>query len=581
MTKKHNKAPPKQHKLLALVCINASNMACHSVYSVLASFFPQAAHAKGLTGEPIGLVFAIFAAVVFASAPLVAPMLSYHGKRQVYVAGLATVSSATIAFAFADHISNPTAYLTWCLALRCVQGFGSALEETAAYALIAEIDPHAVSFNLGVTEVSTGLGYMIGPAIGGFLFAQGGFALPFLLIGASLLPAILLVRAVVSDDRASAMRVSDAPPPGADAEAADDEEEEESPAVPLLALMRRPQIFTAVCAAVLGNVDYAFLEPTLAEHVEEVASSPQAIGLLFSIISFTYTASAPLVGWVSHRRRLGPRNVVIMGLLLGAASFLIVGPSPLLGGMAGGAHGEHVSLGWLCFALFLFGLAEGMSMTPLLEDMMLSCADLGEGAINSLSALMTSAFSLGQMIGPLLGAFLSPRLGFAWATTGVSAAILLLAVALLYLRSISPKHRRAYCEFGCGAGGGSRRPRRRKGSHAASELPATELAGLTQDDSGRRADPAKGGQRGDEGDSESEWETDSETDVAAGASQAAATAAHDERKERTAQTSTRSAKKALDDVRTPPTPVSPGPEPSPAGAAAMKRPLSAEWKTYA
>lgn len=480
--------PVREHKVLALVCINASNMACHSVYSVLASFFPQAARAKGLSSELIGLVFAIFAAVVFASAPFVAPMLSRHGKRKVYLAGLATVSASTIAFAFAEHIEEPGAYLAWCLALRCVQGFGSALEETAAYALIADLDPGAVSFNLGVTEVSTGLGYMVGPAIGGLLFARGGFALPFLLIGAALLPALLLVRAVVRDDERGAIRLTDAPPPGALADAAAAEEEAEAPPPPLLLLLGRPQIAAAVGAAVLGNVDYAFLEPTLAEHVEEVASSPQTIGLLFSVISLTYTLSAPLVGWLSHRRRLGPRNVVICGLCLGCASFLVVGPSPLLCGLAGGSNGERVSLGWLCFALLLFGLAEGMSMTPLLDDMLLSCSDLGEGAINALSALMTSAFSFGQMAGPLLGAFLSPRIGFAWATTAVAAALGGLAAWLLYLRSVSRPHRTAHCELPCAPGWAGRRrgkaKRRRKGAHAAAGLATVELAGLTQHDGG-------------------------------------------------------------------------------------------------
>ncbi|KAG8459919.1 hypothetical protein KFE25_010968 [Diacronema lutheri] len=555
-------------KMLALVCINASNMACHSVYSVLASFFPQAAHAKGLTAEPIGLVFAIFAAVVFVSAPLAAPMLSQHGKRQIYVAGLATVSSATIAFAFADHIDNPTAYLWWCILLRCVQGFGSALEETAAYALIADIDPSAISFNLGVTEVSTGLGYMVGPAIGGFLFAQGGFALPFLLIGASLLPAILLVRAVVRDDRAS-MRVGDTAPDGAAADGADDDEGE-PPAVPLLALVAQPQIAAAVAAAVLGNVDYAFLEPTLAGHVEEVASSPQAIGLLFSVISLTYTLSSPLVGWLSHRRRLGPRNVVIGGLCLGAVSFLIVGPSPLLGPLLGAELGaQHVSLRWLCFALVLFGLAEGMSMTPLLEDMMLSCSHMGKGAINSLSALMTSAFSLGQMIGPLLGAFLSPRLGFRWATTLVSAALLLLALTMAVLRHHSRAHRRFYCEFG--ACPGARRARRTKGARKGGAHATTELAGLTQTTDGHPRRPAArdDSESEDESDSGSDGDSDERVD-ATDETEAYARAKADERTRRPERREARAS-----EDRGGPTPGQPR---TPADVA---RPASAEWTVCA
>jgi len=412
-------------KMLALVCINASNMACHSVYSVLASFFPQAAHAKGLTAEPIGLVFAIFAAVVFVSAPLAAPMLSQHGKRQIYVAGLATVSSATIAFAFADHIDNPTAYLWWCILLRCVQGFGSALEETAAYALIAEIDPEAVSFNLGVTEISTGLGYMIGPTVGGFLFSVGGFALPFVAIGVALLPAILLILWIVPDDRLTGRQQAAA-------------REELAASTPMRHLLARPQIFAIALTAILGNSDYAFLEPTLAGHVESIATSSTAVGMLFSVTSLTYTLAAPLMGWLSHKDKMGPRNVIILGIALQAAGFLLIGPSPLLP-LAHRAE-EAMSLSVLCGALFLFGLGEAMSMTPLMEDMMLSCVDRKDDAINALSALMTSCFSLGQMIGPLIGSFMAARLGFRWASTLLALGLMLHACVLVYLQRLSKPH---------------------------------------------------------------------------------------------------------------------------------------------
>mgnify|MGYP003684968187 CR=1 FL=1 len=287
-------------KCLVLVCINLSNLVCHSVYSVLASFFPQEARAKGLSDEPIGLVFAVFAAVIFISAPFVSTALNSHGKRAVYVSGQAIVAVGTMFFACADNITNLPAYFSWCFVLRCVQGFGSALEETAAYALIAEIDPEAVSFNLGVTEISTGLGYMIGPTVGGFLFSVGGFALPFVAIGVALLPAILLILWIVPDDRLTGRQQAAA-------------REELAASTPMRHLLARPQIFAIALTAILGNSDYAFLEPTLAGHVESIATSSTAVGMLFSVTSLTYTLAAPLMGWLSHKDKMGPRNVIILG----------------------------------------------------------------------------------------------------------------------------------------------------------------------------------------------------------------------------------------------------------------------------
>lgn len=426
------RVPPQTNrytKCLVLVCINLSNLVCHSVYSVLASFFPQEARAKGLSDEPIGFVFAVFAAVIFVSAPFVSTALNTHGKRAVYVSGQAIVAVGTMLFALANQIDNLPAYFTWCFVLRCVQGFGSALEETAAYALIAEIDPEAVSFNLGVTEISTGLGYMIGPTVGGLLFSAGGFALPFITIGVALIPAMLLIIWIVPDDRAGGRQQAAA-------------REDAGSSTPIRQLLARPQILIIALTAILGNSDYAFLEPTLAGHVESLASSSTAVGMLFSVTSLTYTVSAPLMGWLSHKDRMGPRNVIIWGaraprgrrrgsglspgrlrisgwrerarrmgwlvhaawlelsqargqcltrssmprshapappsarapgIAFQAAGFLLIGPSPLL--PFGPSAAESMSLGMLCFSLFLFGLGESMSMTPLMEDMM--CARRG------------------------------------------------------------------------------------------------------------------------------------------------------------------------------------------------------------
>mmetsp|Transcript_15267 Transcript_15267/g.41001 ORF Transcript_15267/g.41001 Transcript_15267/m.41001 type:complete len:498 (+) Transcript_15267:86-1579(+) len=419
--------PNRTAKYVVLVCINLSNLVCHSVYSVLASFFPQEARAKGLSDEPIGLVFAIFAAVIFVAAPFVSTALSRYGKRQVYVAGLAIVAVGTMLFSLAAWIENRPAYFAWCLALRCVQGLGSALEETAAYALIADIDPNAVSFNLGITEISTGLGYMVGPTLGGILFAMGGFAAPFICIGTALVPALFLIMWTVPDDSAAA---------GREAEAA-----AEAMATPLQTLLTMPQVFAIALVAVFGNSDYAFLEPTLAAHVETIAATSTQIGMLFSVTSLTYTLASPLMGWLSHQNRMGPRTVIWLGTALQAAGFLCIGPSPLLTVLLGyGLEDMPVSLPLVCLALFLFGLGEAMSMTPLMEDMMLSCVDRKADVINSLSALMTSCFSLGQMVGPLMGSFLSARVGFTWSSTLVGVVMAAQTALLVHLQRSSRRH---------------------------------------------------------------------------------------------------------------------------------------------
>ena len=79
----------------------------------------------------VGLIFASFACVIFVASPLAARLMSRHGKSYVYIAGVVIVSLSTISFAVADALPAGWPFTGWCLLMRLVQGFGSALEESA------------------------------------------------------------------------------------------------------------------------------------------------------------------------------------------------------------------------------------------------------------------------------------------------------------------------------------------------------------------------------------------------------------------------------------------------------------------
>ena len=55
--------------------------------------------------------------------------------------------------------------------------------------------------------------------------------------------------------------------------------------------------------------------------------------------------------------------------------------------------------------------------------MMSSCGASADTSVNALSSLMASSFSLGQMIGPLLGSAITERLGFVWACTAMALVL--------------------------------------------------------------------------------------------------------------------------------------------------------------
>ena len=94
-------------------------------------------------------------------------------------------------------------------------------------------------------------------------------------------------------------------------------------------------------------------------------------------------------------------------------------------------------------ALVVFGVGESMSMTPVMDDMMRSCGEQADESVNALSSLMASAFSFGQMIGPLIGAALTSRVGFSYASMlmAVSLAAHLAVITFVDVTRPRPKLR--------------------------------------------------------------------------------------------------------------------------------------------
>jgi len=408
----------RNNKILVMICTNIANLCCHAVYSVLASFFPQEAKAKGMSDDGVGLVFAIFAAVIFVCAPFAGRLMAKHGKVWVYIWGICLVSCSSILFSAASAMPAGVPFAAWCFTMRLIQGIGSALEETAMYAIIADLDTEHVTLYLGICEISTGLGYMIGPPLGGFLFSAGGFAMPFIVLGFAVAPAAMLLYSYM--------------PPDAYRNAKGEEKAD----VSMRTLLRNPQVMVIAAAAMLANSDYAFLEPTLGDHAARMglASTPDAIGMLFSVAMTSYTLSCPIIGMVAKRERLGPRTVIVSGLLLQLLGFVLIGPCPLL-------KLDGLGMGQMVAALVIFGIGESMSMTPVMDDMMRSCGEYADESVNALSSLMASAFSLGQMIGPLIGSALTSRAGFAWAATLMAVGLLIHVCIVMLLDTWRPRPR--------------------------------------------------------------------------------------------------------------------------------------------
>lgn len=61
---------------------------------------------------------------------------------------------------------------------------------TPYYAFIPILYPNKVEFAIGLAEIFTGGGFMVGPIVGSLLYSLGGYTTPFIVFGTSTLVVI-------------------------------------------------------------------------------------------------------------------------------------------------------------------------------------------------------------------------------------------------------------------------------------------------------------------------------------------------------------------------------------------------------
>lgn len=118
-----------------------------------------------------GILITIYAFMQFIFAPIIGGISDKYGRRPVLLLSLFGLGIDYLILAFAPNLS-------WMIIGRCLSGiFGASFTTAAAY--IADIsEPEKRAANFGMVAAFFGLGFIIGPAIGG-LVSSFGIRTPF------------------------------------------------------------------------------------------------------------------------------------------------------------------------------------------------------------------------------------------------------------------------------------------------------------------------------------------------------------------------------------------------------------------
>lgn len=250
----------------------------------------------------VGALLAAFSAMQFLCAPLLGALSDRFGRRPVLLLSLSGVCVNYLMLAWAPS-------LAWLFVGRLITG-ATAANVSAATAYIADVTPPAErAQRFGLVGAMFGLGFVLGPAMGGLLGGYG-LRLPFLaaaaLAGLNVLYGVFVLPESLAPERRRAFAWRRANPAGTLGVVAAD------PAYVRLA-------FAWCCAwFALGALQSSFV---LANDLR-LGWGPRENGAALAAVG---VGSAVVQGFVVRRLvpRLGERRAALLGYVLAAAAYLL------------------------------------------------------------------------------------------------------------------------------------------------------------------------------------------------------------------------------------------------------------------
>ena len=350
---------------------------------------PLFAHALNASPAEIGwIVMASTIPGVLISYP--AGALSDHlGQRRLLLASLVVFATAPFLYLL---IETP-----WQLmAVRFYHGFATAIFGTVASAAIAARYTADRAAKLSTYSSITLVGRSIAPFLGGFLISLASFNAVYFacaISGVLALGAGVLLR----ENDPTATTKNERPPFWAS----------------LTTVLRDRGIMLVSCVEAAQYLVFGAIEAFLALYASSLGIPAWQIGVILGVQLVSIVFAKPLMGRVSDR--VGRRQVIIPGLLIGAASVALLPLASNFFVLAG------LSL------LFGIGFATVTSSTTALV------ADLTQNSrYGSSMGVLRTVMDVGQSIGPVLTGWMVGMAGYGSAFS-LLAGIMVLAALLLGL----------------------------------------------------------------------------------------------------------------------------------------------------
>ncbi len=287
-----------------LVTVLIDVMGLGLIIPVVPQLVKQLSGSEVAGAQMLGILGAVFGLMQFVCAPLLGALSDRYGRRPVLLGSLFGTGLDNIMLYFAPN-------LAWLFVGRIIAGVTSA-SITVANAYIADVTPpEQRAKNFGLLGATFGVGFILGPVVGGLL-GNIDLRLPFAFAAALALLNALYGLIVLPESLPVHLRGQSAHNPL-------------NPFAPLANLGRYPLVRNLAGSFVLFGLANQVIFSTWVLFTESVLGwKPVQNGVGLALVGITTAVvQAGLVGVAM--RVLGERRAILTGLLIGTVQFVLIG----------------------------------------------------------------------------------------------------------------------------------------------------------------------------------------------------------------------------------------------------------------
>ena len=361
-------------------------------FGIVIPFLPMFAERMGVGAVGIGLVLSIYSLMQFICAPVLGRISDRVGRKPIIMLGLLGSSLGYLVYGFADSFF-------WLLAARAIHGACAATISTAQAYVADTTDERDRAKGMGLVGAAFGLGFVLGPALGGIL---GHSSLRTPVFFASALTFANFIFA--------AFRLPESHYP--DRSARLDLRQFIAPIVALPRELLRHRLARMFAIAFLLTFSFAALEATFALMVPAVYGyGAFGIGVLLAFTGMIQAITQGyLLGPIAHK--VGEARLLRLGLIA-----MALGLAPI---------GTIASHGALLAMLAVIAVGYGFASPSIASLISRNTESHLQGEVLGVNQ---SALSLARICGPIAGGVLYQMMGPSAPYAG-GAAIALLAFTL-------------------------------------------------------------------------------------------------------------------------------------------------------